>query len=172
MDASYILPYIESTKNVFQTMLHMQVRAGKPKVESAIPSESCDVSGIIGMSGDVVGVTILRFPLQTAKAIVTRFVGMEMPEDSEDFGDAIGELVNMVTGGAKAKFEGKAVSISCPSVIIGAHHKVQQMSDATPISIPCDCECGKFTVDVSIKESEERDSSQSSGAASGLVRGQ
>ena len=171
MDASYILPYIESTKNVFETMLQLQVKTGRPKVEAAIPSESCDISGIIGMSGDVVGVTILRFPLQTAKGIVTRFVGMEMAEDSEDFGDAIGELVNMVTGGAKAKFDGKAVSISCPSVIVGAQHKVQQMSDATPISIPCECECGRFTVEVSIRENDERDPAQTSRAVSDSVEG-
>lgn len=164
MDANYILPYIESTKNVFQTMMQLTVRVGKPTPQSAIPSHSSDVSGIIGMSGDVVGVTILSFPMETAKAIVTKFVGMEMPEDSEDFGDAIGELVNMVTGGAKAKFEGKDVSISCPSVVVGANHKVQQMSDATAISIPCSCDCGSFAVEVSIKEGEADEASATDAA--------
>ena len=124
------------------------------------------VSGIIGMSGDLVGSTVLSFPLATAKLVVAKFIGEEVTESSDDFGDAIGELVNMITGGAKAKFGGKSVSISCPSVVIGPNHKVQQMSDSTCISIPCQCECGAFAVEVSVKEGDSEGTAQTDAARS------
>jgi chemotaxis protein CheX len=61
------------------------------------------------------------------------------------------ELVNMISGAAKAKFEGKNVSISCPSVVVGKGHKVQQPSDALCITIPFDCPGGSFSVEVAMK---------------------
>ncbi len=166
MDASYIMPFIESTKNVFRTMLQLEVTCGKPVVEAAMPSVVFDVSGIIGMSGDVQGSVILGFSLDTAEKVVAKFVGMPVAPDTDDFGDAVGEVLNMISGGAKAKFDGKMVSISCPSVVVGKEHKVRQMSDATCVKIPCNSECGEFSVEVSIKESPVQAASGGGAAAS------
>lgn len=153
MDASYITPYIDATKNVFMTMMGVSVTIGKPQIRDTIPTEAFDVSGIIGMSGDVIGTVMLSFPLETARQVVATFTGSEIDVNSEDFGDAVGELINMITGGAKAKFEGKLVSISCPSVVVGEGHKIQQPSDSICIHIPCSSECGDFAVEVAFKKS-------------------
>ena len=153
MVTSYILPFIGSIKSVFSTMLQLSVTCGSPVRESAISSARSDVSGIIGMSGDMVGAVVLCFPMESARKVVAKFVGADVGPDTEDFGDAIGELLNMICGGAKAKFEGKHVSISCPSVVVGCNHKVQQMSDSACIRIPCSTEYGDFSVEVNIKES-------------------
>lgn len=153
MDASYITPYIDATKNVFQTMMGVAVTIGKPQIRDAIPTEAFDVSGIIGMSGDVIGTVMLSFPMETARKVVETFTGSEVDVNSEDFGDAIGELVNMISGGAKAKFEGKSISISCPSIVVGEDHKIQQPSDSICIHIPCSSECGTFAVEVAFKKS-------------------
>jgi chemotaxis protein CheX len=151
MDASHITPFIESTKNVFSTMLKLQVSVGKPYMLDNLQSRY-DISGIIGMSGDVVGMVVLSFPSASAAAVVSKFVGNPVSVDSDDFADAVGELVNMVSGAAKAKFEGKSVSISCPSVVIGPNHKVAQPSDTTCICIPCTSACGEFSLDVAIRD--------------------
>ena len=153
MDASYITPYIDATKNVFLTMLGISVTIGKPQIRDTIPTEAFDVSGIIGMSGDVIGTVMLSFPMESAKSIVATFTGSEIDVNSEDFGDAIGELVNMISGGAKAKFEDKNVSISCPSIVVGEGHKIQQPSDSVCIHIPCTSVCGTFAVEVAFKKS-------------------
>ena len=111
---------------------------------------SYDVSGIIGMTGDVEGTVVLSFPTSTAERAVSLFTGMEIASDHEDFADAIGELVNMVSGGAKAQFTGKNVGISTPSVIIGSEHAVYGRKDMTTIEIPCSCDIGDFNVEVSL----------------------
>ena len=151
MDSQFIIPFIESVHNVFETMLQLQVQVAAPSIKPA-DSASHDVSGIIGMSGDVEGTIVLGFPTATAERAVAAFTGMEMDSRHEDFADAIGELVNMVSGGAKAKFVNRRVSITCPSVIIGQHHTVARRKDMPTIHIPCEAELGKFSVDVTLRD--------------------
>jgi chemotaxis protein CheX len=119
-----------------------------------VPRFENEVSGIIGMSGDMQGMVVLSFPTSTARNVIRAFTGMDMDPASPDFADAVGELVNMISGAAKAKFEGRNVSISCPSVVIGKGHKVQQPSDAVCITIPFECAGGPFSVEVAIKHAK------------------
>ena len=151
MDASQITSFVASTHQVFSTMLSLTVTAGRPYTCCTVPKFENEVSGIIGMSGDMQGMVVLSFPTATARNVIRAFTGMDMDPNSPDFADAVGELVNMISGAAKAKFEGKNVSISCPSVVIGRGHKVQQPSDALCITIPFECAAGAFSVEVAIK---------------------
>jgi len=151
VDHSYILPFVKSINNVFETMLQSKVRIGKPILKKS-GSPHYDVSGIIGMSGDVEGTIVLSFPTKVAETCVKKFVGIDLPSDHEDFADAIGELVNMVTGNAKAEFQNKKVSITCPSVVIGQGHIVFGSKDVVCIDIPCDCEHGHFVLEVGLKQ--------------------
>jgi len=152
VDSSYITPFIQSVQNVFETMLQLPVQISEPTLKREDEPEF-DVSGIIGMSGDVDGSVVLSFPTSTAERIVSLFTGMDIEHSHEDFPDAIGELVNMVTGGAKAKFQGKSVTISCPSVVIGKDHKVFGRKDVVCINLPCSCDVGEFAVEVALKQS-------------------
>ncbi|MGP1271772.1 MAG: chemotaxis protein CheX [Phycisphaerales bacterium] len=151
MDAQYITPFITSIQNVFSTMLQLPVSVSEPSIKSG-RSASYDVSGIIGMSGDVTGSVVLSFPKDTAQRLVTLFVGMEIDAEGEDFADAIGELVNMVAGNAKALFKDRQVSISCPSVIVGENHNVSTGSDTPCVVIPCDTDCGVLAIEVAIRD--------------------
>ncbi len=160
MDSSYILPFVKSVSNVFQTMLQLPVQVGNPELKQN-GKPSYDVSGIIGMSGDVEGNVVLSFPTATAERVVSLFTGSDMDHAHEDFADAVGELVNMISGGAKSQFKSKSVSISCPSVVIGSDHLVFSRKDVVCIHIPCSCDSGEFAVEVSIR--------QNSPAAQGLA---
>ena len=150
MDARYIAHYVESVRAVFSSMVQMPVRFGDPKVRTA--AQSYDISGIIGMSGDVVGSVSLRMNEAVARAVVGKFAGLSCGIDEPDFLDAMGELVNMVSGAAKAKFEGKNVSISTPSVVVGAGHRIACPVRTTCVSLPCVLECGEFSLDIAIRE--------------------
>ncbi len=151
MDSTYITPFIKSVQNVFETMLQLPVQIGEPSLKRT-GAPSYDVSGIIGMSGDVDGSIVLSFPIATAERVVSLFVGEDMAHAHDDFPDAVGELVNMISGGAKAQFGGKSVSISCPSVVIGREHAVHGAKDVVCIHLPCETNCGEFAVEVSIKQ--------------------
>jgi len=152
MDASFITPFVTSIQNVFSTMLQLRVDIGEPKVKNAAEA-SHDVSGIIGMSGDITGSIVLSFPKDTAERVVSLFCGEEFACGSADFADAIGELVNMVSGGAKAQFPDKRdVSISVPSVVVGDNHSIANQSDAPCVVIPCSTDCGELCIEIAIKD--------------------
>lgn len=151
MDSQFIIPFVDSVTNVFETMLQLKVEVGTPSIKPA-DCDSHDVSGIIGMAGDVEGTIVLGFPTATAERAVGVFTGIEIDADHDDFADAIGELVNMISGGAKSKFANRKVTITCPSVIVGDHHAVSGRKDIVTIHIPVDCDLGKFSVDVSIRD--------------------
>lgn len=151
MDPKLIVPFMQSIQNVFSTMLQLPVNIGEPHVKTDSGS-TYDVSGIIGMSGDVTGAVVLSFPYDTAERIVALFTGQEASVSHDDFADAIGELVNMVAGGAKGMFHDRSTSISCPSVVVGKEHTIRRPKDIPCISIPCETDCGALSIEVSIQD--------------------
>jgi len=151
MDPKFISAFVKSISNVFSTMLQLPVEVGEPRIKDG-DEERFDVSGIIGMSGEVVGSVVLCFPGDAAERIVAIFTGEQMAVDSEDFPDAIGELVNMVAGGAKGMFEDREVSISCPSVIVGKDHNVSRLKDVPCVLIPCSTDCGEVVIEIAIQD--------------------
>ena len=166
MDSTYIMPFVTSIQNVFETMLQLPVQVGDPQLKRT-SEPSYDVSGIIGMSGDVVGNVVLSFPTSTAERVVSLFTGEEMAATHADFPDAVGELVNMVSGGAKAQFTGKEVSISCPSVVIGTDHVVFSRKDVVCIQILCNSDCGEFALEVSFRNTPEASTASQDATAAG-----
>jgi len=154
MDASYITPFMTSIQNVFSTMFQLPVEIGEPRLKTG-NTTTHDISGIIGVSGEMVGTIVLSMPSDAAEAIVALFTGMQMDADSDDFADAVGELINMISGNAKAEFQRKAVSISCPSVVIGAGHRVASNSGTPCVVIPCNTDCGEVVLEVALRESNE-----------------
>jgi len=77
------------------------------------------VLAVVSLVGDVEWSLILAMPRQVATGLASEFAGFEIPFDSSDMGDAIGELANVVGGTTKALLDRRSVSaeLSLPSVI-------------------------------------------------------
>ncbi len=152
MDVRYVNPFMVSIKEVFSTMAGVEVQVLKPKMK-VNGSGAVGVSGVIGFSGDAAGACLLCFPTDVACKLASAFAGEEMSASHPDFSDAIGELANMVAGGAKSQFDGLAITISLPSVVIGDPHEVIVTGvppDAPRLIIPCQTELGQFHVEVAM----------------------
>lgn len=154
MDSNYVEPLAKSIENVFATLLQTPVQAQPPTHETA-DDVDCDVSGIIGMSGDVNGALVLSFPMATAQRVANLFVGMDVDPKSEDFSDAIGELVNIVAGNTKAEFTGKKVSISCPSVVLAQGHEIRSLHGAPTVQLICESDFGVFVAEFTLAAAEQ-----------------
>jgi len=149
IDPKLIVPFVNSVRNVFATMVRVKTEVDRPHVKGT-PVPLYDVSSIIGFSGDIVGTVVVSFQLSAAKKLVAAFAGVEMDERSADFADALGELANMIAGGAK-KDIGVNASISTPSVIMGQGHHIAPLKDVPCLVIPCRTPVGDFAVEISIK---------------------
>jgi chemotaxis protein CheX len=82
----------------------------------------CDgIVGVISLVGDVAWSLRLGFPKETAINLAARFAGFEIPYDSSDMVDVVGELDNVLAGDVAARFEmlGVRAGLSLPTVARG-----------------------------------------------------
>ncbi|MBD3169760.1 MAG: chemotaxis protein CheX [candidate division Zixibacteria bacterium] len=156
MKAEHINPFINSVSEVFKSMLNCDVKVGK--VEISEPKD-CDeeqyIIGMIGMSGTARGVISMKFPEETAKKAVGKFVGLEFETVDSEVIDGIGELINIVAGNAKTKFQGHSISLSLPTVVKGSVYKLKNLGKLVWLSVPFSSEVGSFSIEVSFKPVED-----------------
>jgi chemotaxis protein CheX len=150
MDVRYINPFLKAVKNVFDTMINIPFTLGKPLLKKDI-TPLYEVSGIIGISGEVSGCVVVSLSQGIAVQLASALLGEEIKEINSDCTDAIGEIANMVAGDAKRDFPKGNTSVSVPIVIIGKH-KVAYPTDVPIISIPCTTSGGQLSIDVALKE--------------------
>jgi chemotaxis protein CheX len=122
-----LLPsFLDSTREVFETMVFMPITAGN--ITSKSPGGPFGaVSGTISLTGeDVTGTLSLIFEMPLATAIFRSMMGMDKasPVNSQELNDIVGELANMVAGGAKSRLQDKGVhfKIGLPTVVVGNNH--------------------------------------------------
>ena len=151
ISSKLILPFVNSTRQVFKTMVKVDTKILTPHRKEN-PLVSYDVSGIIGFSGEIIGSAVVSFQAAAARKLVEAFAGMDLELTSPDFADAIGELANMIAGSAK-KDLGATANITVPSVVIGSGHLIARLSGVPCIVIPCETPVGNFAVEVNIKPS-------------------
>jgi chemotaxis protein CheX len=149
MDPNYIKPFVVAAKRIFETMIHVPFALGKPTLKKGneVPHE---ISGIIGLSGNVTGCVVISLSQQIALQLVSALLGEEVTELDDDCTDAIGEIANMIAGNAKTDFPSNNNAISVPSVVVGKH-KVSYPTGLPIISIPCTTDKGEMIIEIALK---------------------
>jgi chemotaxis protein CheX len=150
MRAEYINPFILSVDNTFRTMLNCEPRRGNLCLHRKADSPKYEVSGVIGLTGRAVGTVVLSLSHEVALKAASTMLMAEATEIDSDVLDAVGELTNMVAGGAKAKLEQYELMVSLPSVITGRDHDVHFPSNVTPICVPYQTDWGVFALEVGL----------------------
>jgi chemotaxis protein CheX len=150
MKAEHVNPFLKSTIETFATMLSMEIKPGKIYLRNK-PTNS-DISGVIGLSGDIRGAVVMAYPTTSALKIVSAFIGETVTSLNDDVADAVGELTNIITGFAKKDLTDINMSISLPSIVRGENHMVDMPKEAPVMCIPFDGDSGPFVMEVSIME--------------------
>ena len=149
MDVKYINPFLVAVQNVFDTMLSLPFKLGKAHIKDD-PLPLYEVSGIIGLSGDVTGSVVISLSRQIACQLASALSGENLTELNDDCIDAIGEITNMIAGNAKKDFPGDHNSLSIPNVVIG-RHKVAYPKGTPIIALPCETSAGRLAIDIALK---------------------
>jgi CheY-specific phosphatase CheX len=104
------------------------------------------VIGVISIMGDVDWSVFLGLPRDTAEILTEKFAGFEIPFDSEDMGDAVGELTNILAGNVKSRLAEKGVrtNISLPNVLRAENLQVLVQRSACLIKSCFTSEAGKL----------------------------
>lgn len=148
--AEHINPFILSNMETFAKMVGNEAKPGKPVLKQAAKLDY-DISGIIGLSGKVIGTVALSFPETTALAVCNKFMSADLKVMNGEILDAVGELVNIVAGNAKKGLSEFNIEISLPSVIVGKNHRIVEPKGCSGFVIPFACALGDFHMSVSLK---------------------
>ena len=154
MKVEHINPFIASVIETFENMLACQVKVGKPIV-TRDDDGSDDIIGVIGMTGTSKGIVAVKFPVPTALKSVGKMVGMEFKNIDPSIIDGVGELINIIAGNAKVKFQGQRISLSLPTVVRGNMYKLNNLTGAVFVTLPFSSEVGDFELLVSFKSAEK-----------------
>ena len=136
---------VAATKDVFSTMVMMELEDGPPLIGKGGEIQS-NISSMLGLGGGVRGVLAIHCPADVAKGITGAFLGMDIEELNDDVKDAIGELTNMVAGNLKVFFANFDIDVklAIPTTVIGESYHTSGLFGATRIVVPFCCANGAF----------------------------
>jgi len=156
MDVKFINPFLLGTIEVLKKMAFVEPRPGKVYLKETNLAHG-DVSGIIGITGDMVGSLAISFSELCICHLISRMLGESYNEANKEVFDGVGELTNMISGVARTYLEkdGMAVYAAIPSVVYGKDHTINHILKTPSIVIPFKTDEGSFVVDVCIKKVSE-----------------
>jgi len=151
MKAEFINPFLSSMLNVMSTMAQMELIPEKPKLKKDETAMG-DVSGLIGMvSPETKGSLSITFDEPLALATMKGMVGEAPDVINEEITDLVGEITNMVTGGAKRMLSEKGFEfdMATPVVVSGKSHTIHHKSKGPVVIIPLKAKAGKAYIEFS-----------------------
>jgi len=150
LDARFINPVLNSIVDILVTMAHMQPAPGKPALKSGVQARGV-VTGMIAMnSPQATGSIAISFSKPVIVEIVKKMLKMEIGEVDDMARDLVGEISNMMAGGAKARLEdgGFDFELSLPTVVAGESHAVTHAVEGPVIVLPFTTNSGEFFVEL------------------------
>jgi len=154
MKVEYINPFIESTYDLFKSMLSSKAVRGEVGLASPDATNSRDLIALIGLSGEARGMVAVSFPVETALNIVNRLLSTDIRGVDETVLDGLAEVANMIAGGAKSRLSQSGrppIDLSLPSVVRGSNFEVNYPSGAVWLQVPFTSDLGDFSVRVTFE---------------------
>ncbi|MBF0559528.1 MAG: chemotaxis protein CheX [Nitrospirae bacterium] len=154
MNVEFMNPFLVSTINVMKTMAQTDAKPGKPFVKSD-KSAKGDVTGIVGMRGaQAKGSLAITFTEPAILHIYSQMLGEKAEKISDELVDCVGEITNMICGGAKALLseKGYKFEMAIPSMVAGKNHMVFHKTNGKIICIPFETSAGSFFLEICFEE--------------------
>lgn len=151
VDVNLINPFISATNTALEMMAMIKPERKKVylKTNNVLVG---DISGVMGLSGEVSGSIIVSFTKPSACLIVGNMLGATYDEINDDVKDGIQEIVNLIAGQAKTMLKDTDFhfQVSIPTCIIGKGHQVNHKKGVPCVVAEFEVEGNPFTVEVSL----------------------
>ena len=156
MNSDLILCFNEATLNVLKTMAAVEAAAGSPTVKSDNLTWG-EITGIIGMaSTELKGTMAISFEREAILHIVNSMLMENYTEISADVKDAVGEITNMICGGAKQKLatKGYKFDMATPMILVGKGVELRQITKNPTTVLSYKVPNGGFVLEANLSENE------------------
>ena len=156
MKVNFINPVLNSIMSVLSTMAHIEPKAGSPRIKDRSEIvHGKNISGVMSMVGKQGNASIaLTFSEAAILHIARKMLPGEVTGIDGTVIDLVGELANMVLGGAKSDLEkeGYFFKLSLPTIIIGTDYLIAHKTNAPIIMMPFSMPEGEFIVEAGYEE--------------------
>ena len=154
MNVEHINPFINATKNVIETMAFTKLDMGKLSLKTNNLSWGA-VTGVMGLASETLsGNMLVSFDEASIIEIVNKMLYESFTQINKEVIDAVGEITNMITGGAKRELNEKGFffDMAVPVVVTGQNIEITQMSKGPTIVVPFSTEKGQFVVEANLAQ--------------------
>lgn len=155
MNVNFINPFLQALLNVISTMASMELTPRKPQLKTDNLAKG-DVSGLIGLVGpQTKGSLSISFEQTLALQIMQNMLGENPGKINDEVTDLVGEITNMVTGGAKNLLgeKGYNFDMATPMVVSGKGHTISHKANGTKIIVPLTCQYGAAFIEICFEKS-------------------
>ncbi|MBF0565693.1 MAG: chemotaxis protein CheX [Nitrospirae bacterium] len=150
MNAEIVNPFLVSLVNVLSTMAKTEAKPGKPTLKQGEKAQG-DVTGVIGLSSaKTKGSLAITFKESAILQIASQMLGEEFGKIDDSISDVVGEITNMVMGGAKKLLseKGYKFDMAIPSVIVGKDHTITHKTKGPVVLVSFETVAGNLFVEV------------------------
>ena len=154
MDVSLLNPFLSSCQEAFSQMFNIAPQNKPPYLLNPIGTHPWEVSGIVGVSGDEMGIVAFRLHRLLATKMLD-ISGVEADTDEEKEAmekDLVTEFTNIITGNAVSAIPNKNITVSAPFILSGPNHEIPWPKNTKIIAVPFITRQGSFEVDLCFKE--------------------
>ncbi len=127
-----------AAKEVFSTMLGLEIQISDSFIESNAPTASQKVVALIGLAGKWIGTGMISCSPEMACRISSLMLMASYEAVTEDVLDAMAEMANMIFGNAKNELEEQlgSLGLSIPTVIFGRNFATRSVGRQSWTVIP------------------------------------
>ena len=146
--------FIRSLLTSLNTMVFTKAHRVDIYLKKADSPMRGDVSSVISLFGDLSGTCAISFPRRLAVKLIGKMRMDDSLDDvNDDVKDGIGELANLVAGGAKGDLHtimGTKTSMSVPTVVTGLDHVIEHKEGIPCIGCVFEAEGDRFCMEVAV----------------------
>jgi chemotaxis protein CheX len=138
IESVFVDELVASTRDVFRTMVFMEVEPASP-IEGEALRSGTNVVGTVAFTGGTSGLVVFYSTLDAARQITGSMLGIDVEAVNGELPDAVGELTNMIAGSFRTRMahvQGDAWAISVPTVTIGSDFHTRFVSDVRRVLCP------------------------------------
>jgi chemotaxis protein CheX len=153
MDDKLLKSFQSAALNTFKDMFGVDAKAQAPVELSANDEHGWDITGLLGIAGQVQGVFAFRLTSNLATALLNKS-GVDVAIDGDRRaleGGLVGEVTNIIAGSASSGMSGYEFEIAPPVVVRGPNHKINWPAIAPVFAVGFATPDGAFEIDICAK---------------------
>jgi chemotaxis protein CheX len=148
---------IRAARDVFGTMLGLEIRPGQVYIEQSTPTTGESVVALIGLAGPWIGTGVVSCSPEFACKISSLMLMSDYDAVTGDVLDAMAEMANMIFGNVKTDLEEQlgTLWLSIPTVIFGRNFATKSVGQQSWTVIPVSTDAGVMELKICLSRNHD-----------------